>query len=264
MKHLLDMWHVFAFEDGNSGPSLRDSHPNISLLFSLLIFLVAYGLPSRVEGASQSDFHFGDETKRTSISILGGASLVSGDRSGLGANGFLTSLGADSLYDSPTHFVIEYGEHSRHTSLTFGLEYTRITPTESLHSALGLASGSPLTVGYLDAPITYQLNAFSAGDSPLNLFAGLSLIPMLDIASSTESIFESGASGATTGSTTGATGGLSDKHVDFGFGFGGEIGFERRLAGKVFLNGRIGFRHPFTGVTRPDMGFFLTGIRIYQ
>lgn len=237
-----------------------------NIVFALSPFIIASSVSSATDGASLSNYRLGSDSKRTSVTLLAGASLMSGDRSGLGANGFATNYGSDSLYDSPAHVILEYGEHTRHTSLTFGIEYTQLTATKTLRTALGLAPEAPLTIAYFDAPITYQLNAFPASDAPFNLYAGLSLIPMLDIASSTELIFESGASstGGTTGATTGSVGGLTNKHVDFGLGLGGEIGIEKRLVGNVFLTGRAGFRHPFTGVTRPDFGFFLTGIRIYQ
>ncbi len=209
--------------------------------------------------ASPSDYRFGQDRKWTSVSLLAGASLVSGQRSGIGANGFVALTSADSLYSSPRHLAFEYAEHSKRSTLAFGLEYTKIAVANNLKTELGIAASSPLTVSYIDAPITYRVSAFPSGKSALNFSAGLSFIPMIDIASSTESVFKSGSD-----ETTGSAGGLNNKHADFGFGIGGEIGIEKRIASHAFLTAKAGFRRPFTGVTRPDFSFFLVGIRIFQ
>lgn len=230
---------------------------------ALLTLWALLGLATTGLASSRSDFRLGQNSKWTSFSFLAGSSLISGERAGIGANGFTALMSADSLYRNPRHLELEYGEHNSRTTLTFGLGYTQVTVSDNLRTELGLADGAALSVSYLDAPVTYRLNAYPAGRSPLNFSVGVSLIAMVDIASSTELVFESG-SNVTTGSLSGSSGALANKHVDFGLGFGGEVGVERQISGNVFLTARAGFRHPFTGVTRPDFGFFLAGFRLYQ
>ncbi len=190
--------------------------------------------------------------------------MVSGDRVGIGANEFTALLGADSLYSNPRHLVFEYAEHSQRTTLALGIEYTRITTSSNLKTELGLTDLSSLSVGYLDLPFTYRINTFEPGKSALNISAGVSLIAMMDIAVSSLAVFKSGESSSDATGTTTTSGKLANKHIDFGFGFGGEIEIERRIASSLFLTARAGFRHPFSGVTRPDLGFFLAGLRIYS
>ncbi len=231
----------------------------LAAIYTWLVLILALSLATEVNAAQRSGYRFGQDNKWSSLSLQVGASVISGSRKGIGANTFLAPTDASALYSRPRHLAFEYAEHTSRTTLGFGLEYTQIDVSTDLRTALGITTGANLSLSYFDIPITYRLGAFGGGKSALNFSVGLALIPMLDIAVSSEAVFESGSGGV-----TGETGTLSNKHLDFGFGVGGEVDVEQRISTNAFLTARVGFRQAFTGVTRPNFGFFLAGIRIYQ
>ncbi|MFQ5607625.1 MAG: hypothetical protein ACE5GA_06740 [Candidatus Zixiibacteriota bacterium] len=199
---------------------------------------------------------FGSQSKMTSFGVFAGASAVTGKIDGFGTVGFPGKLGADTLYRSLSGFGMEYAEHIGKVSLATGLNVTAVSSTDALRSSLGLADSASLSVVYIDIPVTYRVSARGVDSENWNLSAGVSLIAMLDFIDANQDIFasESGSDGSA------GSGGLSDKHLDFGVGFGAEVAARQRLSGNMFIAGRVGARTPISGVTRATAGFAQLGL----
>lgn len=224
-----------------------------ALRFLSLIALVL------LQGATAlSSERFGGEHKGFSYSLISGTGVFTGTKGQFATINFGADLRSDDLFDSPRSLTFEYAEHIGKVSLASGLTFTTVTVSDDLKSALGLTATDDLSLHYLDVPLTYRVNAFKPGHSLWNLNAGVSLVMMLDISVSSDSIFES------TSDASGVGGAAANKHVDFGFGFGGEFGLERGIGRGVYLTALAGFQRPFTGVTRASAGFARFGLRWYQ
>lgn len=194
---------------------------------------------------------FGSGGKRASFGFFAGSSSVTGKIEGVGTFGFPVELGADSLYRNLRSFGFEYAEHIGKVALATGLSYTSAEATDALKRSLGLPEDSALSVGYLDLPVTYRVNLRSVRSDDWNVSVGVSLVGMFDFVNSTLDIFQ--ASGAST------DGGLTDKHVDFGIGFGAEVAARQRVSGDWFFAVRAGARTPISGVSRAPSGFLQFG-----
>lgn len=197
---------------------------------------------------------FGSGGKRTSFGIFAGASNVTGKIDGVGTFGFPVKLGADSLYRNLHSFGFEYAEHLGKVTLATGISYTSVEATGALKRSLGLSEDSSLSVGYLDLPITYRVNLRSVESDEWNVSIGVSLVGMFDFVNTTQDIFGSA------GAASEGAGGLSDKHIDFGIGFGAEMAVRQRVSGDWYIAGRAGARTPISGVSRAPSGFLQFGM----
>lgn len=219
---------------------------------ALVVAIVMIGLVSQTTSAGD---RFGSGGKRISFGFFGGYSNVTGRIDGIGTIGFPVKLGADSLYQNLRSFGFEYAEHTGKVTLASGLYYTSVEATDALKRSLGLSEDSALSVGYLDLPITYRVNLRNVESDDWNLSVGVSLIGMFDFVNSSQDIFlSSGSSGEGESS-----GGFSNKHIDFGVGFGAELAVRQRVSGKWYIAGRAGARTPISGVTRAPSGYLQFG-----
>lgn len=227
----------------------RRKMSNFAEKYSRRLLLVA-ALVAIGQSTSAGD-RFGSGGKRASFGFFAGTSNVTGKIEGVGTFGFPVELGADSLYRNLHSFGFEYAEHMGKVALATGFSYTSADATDALKRSLGLPEDSALSVGYLDLPITYRVNLRSVRNDGWNVSVGVSLVGMFDFVNSTLDIFQtSGAEG---------DGGLTDKHIDFGIGFGAELAARQRVSGDWYIALRAGARTPISGVSRAPSGFLQIG-----
>lgn len=227
---------------------MTDFAKKYSIRLALLAALVAIG-----QSASAGD-RFGSGGKRASFGFFAGSSNVTGKIGGVGTFGFPVELGADSLYRNLHSIGFEYAEYMGKVALATGFSYTSADATDALKRSLGLPEDSALSVGYLDLPITYRVNLRNVRNDGWNVSVGVSLVGMFDFINSTMDIFQgSGGSGGD------GDGGLTNKHIDFGIGFGAELAARQKVSGDWYIALRTGARTPISGVTRAPSGFLQIG-----
>jgi len=167
---------------------------------------------------------------------------------------FSPAIGADSLFDNFRAFGLEYARHVGKVSLATGLEIGKFTEKPALQSSF--ATTNPLSVWYIDIPITYRVNAFTPGAARWNIAIGASLPIMIDVVNAVDTLF--GPAKATDESPP------SDKHIDLGLGLGGDARVERQLSRDVFLTARLTFRRPLSGGSRPTHGALGIGLVFHR
>jgi len=211
--------------------------------------------------SSSASERFGEHERVSAYAFFTGKSSLSGALSGLGVTSFQggEEMAASSLFENYRTLALEYSTQKDDRYFAFSLESSRLDQTETLRSSLLLSDTGNISINYFDLVLTGGVSLNPPRSSRWNFAAGLSLVAMLDILNANEDVLSAGADSISTSSSD-----AQDKHIGFGFGYGGEVGAERRISSRTYLLARLGMRRPFTGVTRGNTIFLRIGLRIYE